>query len=77
MANTRRGDLGPLDAETDLELESTGGSGQTGGDRRWEQVAKRVEGQPEAEGKTGPGTQATSGQSLGSVNNAKRDGEDR
>lgn len=73
MANTRLGDLGPLDAETDLELESTGGSGQTGGDRRWEQV----EGQPEAEGTTGPGTQATSGQSLGSVNNAKRDGEDR
>ena len=75
MANTRRGDLGSTGNEE--ELESADLSGQTGGDRRWEQVGKRVDGVPEAEGKIPDGAQPSSGQSLGSARTAKRDGEEK
>ena len=33
------------------EQTDTGGAGQSGGERRWEQVAERVENTPEAEGR--------------------------
>jgi hypothetical protein len=62
-----------MSSKSNLDDEGIGGSGQTGSNRRWEQVADRVDGKQEVEGNTAvTGEGPASGQSLGG---SKRPGD--